>query len=132
MKINPKELRIGNIIYDNLSGAYAVILGVESNLVKYSVPLLNKEYDECPPHEDVLIPIPLTEEILLNNCNAKQSGNEWQIKCNGASFIFEGNLHDGYYYTGGEGCKLSNLFYNVHELQNIFKPITGEEVNVEL
>ncbi len=76
-------------------------------------------------------PIPLTEDILLK-CGAKLEDSEWQIKYADTAFIFEGSLGRGFYYTGGEGCKLSVLFYNLHELQNIFFALTGEELNIEL
>lgn len=71
--------------------------------------------------------IPLTEEIL-SKCNAVRRGGEWQITINDSTFIFKGDLNHGYYYTGGEGCKLSSYFYNLHELQNLFYAITKTEL----
>ena len=66
---------------------------------------------------DELNPIPLTEEILLN-FGFEKGGSEWILSTKESSFIIE-QEDDKFYYTGGEGCKLSRYFDKVHELQNL-------------
>ena len=129
-----QELRIGNYIqlYRHAEDSYKSIHKIkgfffEDTLNDYAVELEDGFIVGVKGFRD----IPLTEDILLK-CGAKLEGSEWQIEYDDTAFIFEGSLGRGFYYTGGEGCKLSVLFYNLHELQNLFRPITGEELNVEL
>lgn len=127
--IKANELRIGNIIYDQLCGAYALVLGIENNLVKYSVPLLGKNYDDCPPNEDVLIPIPLTEEILLK-CGFNLLYDQYYM--NDMIPMFEWlNVGVGFQAFNDSGNKIV-LITTLHQLQNLVHSLTGEELNVEL
>lgn len=122
--ITANELRIGNIvdIFEPMKyGGKALVRRGYALTSGHDIDLYSKLAD----------PIPLTEDILLK-CGAKLEGSEWQIEYADTAFIFEGSLGRGFYYTGGEGCKLSVLFYNLHELQNIFFALTGEELNIEL
>ncbi len=121
-----QELRIGNCVYD-VHNRVANIVTIGNGTIRLS----SKNYHYDSFNTSDISPIPLTEDILLK-CGAKLEGSEWQIEYDDTAFIFEGSLGRGFYYTGGEGCKLSVLFYNLHELQNLFRPITGEELNVEL
>ena len=120
--IEVNELRIGIILKPIRPRHHEEFITVES----FDGAIVNctfRGYDL-----DELHPIPLTEEILLNKCKAEKVGSEWQIEYNDTTFIFEGSLGRGYYYTGGEGCKLSVLFYNLHQLQNLYFALTGEEL----
>lgn len=117
------ELRIGNYVSYCQPDDISIVKGIYSDVDV----LLNW----ARVFTKDLFGIPLTEELLLK-CGAKLEGSEWQIEYEDTTFIFEGSLGRGFYYTGGEGCKLSVLFYNLHELQNMFKALTGQELNVEL
>ena len=130
--MNLQELRIGNYVSMNFDkeGQEYIIPTIVKELSEVNCRVLSKG-EVFVTHYDNIKPIPLTEDILLK-CGAKLEGSEWQIEYDDTAFIFEGSLGRGFYYTGGEGCKLSVLFYNLHELQNLFRPITGEELNVEL
>ena len=126
--IKQNELRLGNLLSYTEEGLnHCTVFGLDDNSI-------GVEDDESPTweNESNLYPIPLTEEILLNKCKAEKVGSEWQIEYNDTTFIFEGSLGRGYYYTGGEGCKLSVLFYNLHQLQNLYFALTGEELEVKL
>lgn len=77
-------------------------------------------------HEKYIRPIPLTEEILLK-CGAVKAVDEWFIidKC----FQFFDN---GFCYSAGLGYQLSQPIENLHQLQNLYFALTGQELNVKL
>lgn len=73
-------------------------------------------------------PIPLTEEILLK-CGFEFFDNERIFN----GFVIE-DFHNGnYYFTSGEGIKLHEKHIEyLHQLQNLYFSLTGEELNVKL
>lgn len=75
-----------------------------------------------------LKPIPLTEEILLK-CGFKHKGNGFYeiLGC----FIELCNVGDEFYYCGFKGKSIGNIKH-LHQLQNLYYCLTGEELNIKL
>lgn len=71
-------------------------------------------------------PIELTEAILVN-CGFKKTQYEYIL----GDFIME-MFHDGYHYTGGEGCMDGVPILYLHQLQNIYFAHTNEEIFIYL
>lgn len=114
MEIKANELRIGNYIYLSDKNKYWQIHD-------------GHEIDECDKNPFVQ-PIPLTEEILLNNCNFEKIKG-WDDQCylrlkgetNSECFeLFETN--QGYEMPSGKICDTLHLLQNAyyfHELKEL-------------
>lgn len=115
--INANELRMGNIAY-----------------IGDKIYVLNS-YDiyEIDENNSDIDPIPLTEEILLKcGFRAQPSGVFFTLKISHTSTLHWSKN------TGIEiecknytviGCKKD---FNLHQLQNLYFALTGQELNVEL
>ena len=80
----------------------------------------------CEDNVVLVKPIPLTEEWLVAFGFDSQCGNEWHFE----SACFEW-FYDEFYYTAGEGCKMSISIKHVHQLQNLYFALTGKELIIE-
>lgn len=106
MKAN--ELRIGNLVYDNLGG----ILQIKG---------INTESDLSH-----LRPILLTEQWLLEFGFKKQMAWTFEIHIIGNIYLV--------YYLGEKGWSIGNKTYsdfscaNVHQLQNLYFGLAGKEL----
>lgn len=78
----------------------------------------------------MLRPIPLTEDILLK-CGSVFHDEECHIPCLYGDIVIE-KYENLWFFTAGEGCKLSQGFYSVHQLQNLIKAITQTDLKVEV
>lgn len=122
MKAN--ELRIGNYIS-------RLDLGSGTPRTEQILELLAKRAVTTGPcrvivlYED-LQPIPLTEEWLIK-FGLKHSGNGFYIHI--PSLIEMCNIGDKYFYSGLKGVSIGNIYY-IHQLQNLFFALTGEELKI--
>lgn len=118
------ELRIGNYVTDHLgriqkvaetrSDAYICYLSNGAKL-KYKL--------------NTTQPIPLTDDYFDRILGSERIINSFDTTddCE-HSLIFEID-HDGkYYYTGGEGVKMSRTIQYVHELQNLAWELERAEI----
>lgn len=129
------ELRIGNIVgFKNRDDCYCVVTGLSS---AGGIHLIRKFYDgdedDQPEVIDDITPIPLTEEWLLkfgfNNINSKEYG----IKCGSCWMSLSnpknmGEWQDCYCWIF-DRFKFIELKY-VHQLQNLYFALTGEELTI--
>ena len=116
--INPVELRIGNFIYRQ-NGFHDKI----------------SAYDFEHANFEALNPIPLTPEILgksgfdsgVGGFFIKDSDGDWLL-FNG---LVNGVLEPDMYYTGANISEKAKPKY-LHQLQNLYFALTGEELKIEL
>lgn len=129
------ELRIGNIVgFKNRDDCYCVVTDLSS---AGGIHLIRKFYDgdedDQPEVIDDITPIPLTEEWLLkfgfNNINSKEYG----IKCGSCWMSLSNPKNMGewqdYYCWIFDRFKFIELKY-VHQLQNLYFALTGEELTI--
>ena len=130
MKVN--ELRVENWVYND-DNTYSKIEGIRlfGDVVSNEIEIYSKDNVEGTLSISKLSPIPLTEEILLK-CGFKNS------KSNIITYTYINN--PAYYITEIGNCftfiscdkiRVRSIKY-LHELQNLFFAITGEELEVEL
>ena len=114
-----EELRIGNLFKDKHSRKIIKVIKLSESKITF---------DGCFYGEWQAEPIPLTEEILLK-CGFEFFDNERIFN----NFVIE-DFHNGnYYFTAGEGIKLHEKHIEyLHQLQNLYFSLTGEELNVKL
>lgn len=124
--INTKELRLGNFI--NYDGDEVEVLALSRNAIKFQNE--NIEGFEMFPTENYNY-IELSHEWLLK-LGFSIDGNEYTFETE--RYIFKMMFYDAWnvYFKEkvefiGDQINLSG-FWNVHELQNLFFALTGEEL----
>jgi len=119
MKAN--ELRIGNYVTGKSRLLKDVTLTVteinETHVQAWEKGPLGAS-DEC------LLPIPLTEEWLLKFGFIKMGGYAWYCRRIGRQRFIENHLTKGYFEVDN-GSKRIQF---VHQLQNLYFALTGEEL----
>jgi hypothetical protein len=137
-----KELRIGNFVTINNPNYHAVIKDVPMVIIgivqrissmigsTYSINLeildreLNMYYDSYSQYVEYIEPIPLTEEWLF-----KFGFKKWTDR----KFVgrYTKNRHSVWYGVTDYQIKHSRPFRYVHQLQNIYFALTGEELTIK-
>lgn len=122
--INPKELRIGNLVYRE--GIIRMVKSISDDYIG-----LCFEYSHGVHYgtSKDLTPIPLTHEIF------KQAGFElfpWGFVKNDVLIRvhWNGKAAPKYWLEVGNGLRVDLL--PVHQLQNLFHALTGEELEIKL
>lgn len=119
------ELRIGNWVEDKKTWQKVQVEGIQFS---GRVVVADSFYDDGKRGIEPT-PILLTPEIL-EQCGLNRWGNEYSDK---ECFVMEYfKSSNAYHYTAGEGCKLGVGFKYLHELQNLYFALTGEELQVAL
>lgn len=118
--IQANELRIGNLVsfygkFEKVESIGTYGVSFNNGFGKYTLPNLR--------------PIPLTEEILLR-CGAKLHGIEYIIKA--SALPIKIRISYGIAY-----CEFGNVYLGgrikfLHELQNLYHALTGQELKIEL
>lgn len=107
--IQASELRIGNLVFlKSLNKNYTIECGFD--------------IEKIEDGEDAL-PIPLTEEWLIK-FGFEKIGYEWRLK-QGWHWI---SVDKNSFYILG---KQLGLLENVHQLQNLYFALTGEELEIK-
>jgi len=127
--MKPQELRIDNYVSHN--GHPVLVTGTMANISKMiAVQYIKNDslvYTEnCNPKE--IEPIPLTPEILV------KAGLLGQSLYDG-SFYYYFNSPISFYRADDKNGKNKQFLANiefVHELQNLYHALTGEELEIEL
>ena len=105
------DLRIGNIV--NLDGYY--------NTIKGGICLMPSEVERYKPIE-------LTEEILLK-CGFEKHFELDNVLCLLGFSIEDRSGKFNLFYNGA--CVVPSIKY-LHQLQNLYFALTGEELNIQL
>lgn len=77
---------------------------------------------------DILTPIPLTEEWLLKFGFKQTNGAFFEL--NGIGFIAGFSITDEFVLSGTFGPRHIHIYY-VHQLQNLYFALTGEELKIK-
>lgn len=122
--IQANELRIGNLFAMNDFPMYVEAIFRDTVYLNFE----GNEGDVWEEDIKDLVPIPLTEEILL------KAGFEKDIE----SLFYRNNFIIGktktrwaFYHNGLMGGELVRIDF-LHELQNLFFALTGEEIKIEV
>jgi hypothetical protein len=113
------ELRLGNLIY-NKQGNIVYVNTNHLTLLLYGI-------------ENEFNPIPLTEEWLLKfgfeiNRQTKEENNIW--RCYSEEGFFEVEQIGSSFFLDDNHCYGTKINY-VHQLQNLYFALTGEELVVK-
>lgn len=134
--IDPKELRIGNILeYENdLVHVTSLSLDIDDEYQEIiGFCKLGKDTDETADWNRALCarlnPVSVTHKIL-EKCGFSENGGEWSYPGNEFELI---PYQDGYNMGINQGeYSHGRLIKYLHELQNLYFAIIGEELEVKL
>jgi hypothetical protein len=126
--MDAKELRIGNWVINKTYPKEEQIECVQGFFDQYPVLLINSQPQET------IEPIPITPEIL------EKAGFKQSIELVGGFLYCEDKseedfdiaLIDGIATLQVESCNYGKPFKYLHQLQNIFYALTGEELQINL
>lgn len=121
---NSNELRIGNLL--EFSGDYFKVKSISQKIVGVD---RNKGIVEFKPSE--LNTIPLTEEILLSCGFENETGSIFEIKIDNGWYL---NWEQNYIFLNYKEneCEISHRkIEHLHQLQNLYFELTGQELNTE-
>lgn len=128
--IDPKELRIGNLVF------------VECNSLAVHVPkdvvfAIDKVVPQSCHNYD---PIPLTPE-WLERLGFEKVANYYDLDFNGGGLRFLSDLDECRLFTGSEysltvamdydTCEIPNAPKYIHQLQNLYFALTGQELTIK-
>ena len=125
MKLTHRDLVKGNYFqYQN-----EIVKTVDFNSVMTTLQF--RDNNEKMVYTNYLKPIPLTEEILLNNCGFRQFDNQFSHPKTVFKIIYQhGTNFLGY---SADGIYIAKSLKYLHELQNLFYAINwkGEELEIK-
>ncbi len=115
--IQANELRIGNWVYDNVLNGYVQF--------KSFFGLCNAE---TKPEQ--YSPIPLTSDIL-DKCGFVKEYDVYSKSAFEIANVTDGNGNKSFVLLNGKN-PASVCFYHLHQLQNLYFALTGEELTIKL
>jgi hypothetical protein len=123
--MNTNELMIGNLCQDKISGALLKVTGTHENDISFYV--IDRNLFPLQPGWQAE-PIPLTEEWLLRFGFEKNDNNQFILMEGSVDIVFNKDLNG---WTC-DGINFSiNMTEHVHQLQNLYFALTGEELKLK-
>jgi len=123
--MNTNELMIGNLCQDKISGALLKVTGTHENDISFYV--IDRNLFPLQPGWQAE-PIPLTEEWLLKFGFEKNDNNQFILMEGSVDILFNKDLNG---WTC-DGINFSiNMTEHVHQLQNLYFALTGEELKLK-
>ena len=123
MAINPRELRIGNLVYGPL-GEIMVIDQIGSKDYIHATCL-----DNSGSGQNGLSPIPLTEERLVRlrfSFLSNKNGHLYYVSVNGFTILYS---YGKWHWSSSPSITNGREIKYVHHLQNLCFDLAGEELD---
>ena len=135
-KVSPTDLRLGNWLYDSQPSGFPMQV---SALGKDWVQLdFDGNEGDCFENSDKEIyPIPITKELIVKSLNAEPLGDDYSVKLGDYRYIYFRINNDGYIsidffnYDDNSENEICDGIRYVHELQNLYYALTGNELKIE-
>ena len=125
------ELRLGNWVLNN-GKPYQILNGIDNNYI-YGLDSVILDSHIYKSSLEYIDPITLTEEILLK-CGFESDYKSIYAKYipnDGGYFHIKYNSHNNGFYLVLHGFYVARIKH-LHQLQNLYFALTGEELNIEL
>lgn len=124
--INANELRCGNKVFDQKTGDIQAITGVWNDRVKYGwQSVWNTTVNDIDG-------VPLTSE-LLEKAGFDYDGDKHAPTWFNSIIGYIGKCEGGYTLPDSDGePSISYVLKYVHQLQNLYFALTGEDLKIEL
>lgn len=120
------ELKIGNLVYD-LSDRIGVVKSLAFNKVAIKL-----EFSTINTNNGGIKPIPLTADWIKKFGFWEEYSSGHETGCFSKKFVNITIAESGFYcYCGDCRRHISLTLYHVHQLQNLFFSLTGEELTLK-
>lgn len=131
--MTPNELRIGNYVFDSIGNEFMIITGlsdtrIEADFIAGPSDERNERFAKGGKFQ--IVPIPLTPEILKKKCGFEYDNNYYE-KDNLAMSLY---LSDSFIATSlwvPYEFEIETKLKYLHQLQNLYFALTGEELEVK-
>lgn len=135
--IDPKELRLGNLVKTN-KGILIQANGIRHDWEAMDYIIIDK--NDIGYSIDELSPIHITPE-WLERLGFETVANYYDLDFNGGGLRFLSDLDECRLFTGSEysltvamdydTCEIPNAPKYIHQLQNLYHALTGQELTVK-
>jgi len=124
--IDPKELRIDNLFRDRLTSKLLAVAEVNSENVLFDI--LGDDQSALPDGWQAE-PIPLTPEVL-QKCGRLSTHSDWEyeIPVGALKWYFRHNIE---WYSEIGGIYIDSRVQHLHQLQNLYFALYGNELNYQ-
>jgi hypothetical protein len=123
--MKPEELRIGNIVAE-----FGIPIIVTGSLIARLEEITNKGKIAID-----LSPIPITDEWLLEKCGFKEkkdfAGKYFELNADRV-YLWDNGIEYERTVAPGIRVNLFKKYQYIHQLQNLYYALTGEELTVNL
>ena len=135
-QITTSDLRLRNWLYESKDSKFPMqVEGIGKDWI-----YLNFEGNEGDCFENTdkeIYPIPITKELIVKSLNAEPLGDDYSVKLGDYRYIYFRINNDGYIsiyffnYDDNSENEICDGIRYVHELQNIYHALTGNELKIE-
>ena len=135
-KTTTSDLRLKNWLYESDKSKFPMqVEGIGKDWI-----YLNFEGNEGDCFENTdkeIYPIPITKELIVKSLNAEPLGDDYSVKLGDYRYIYFRINNDGYIsidffnYDDNSENEICDGIRYVHELQNLYYALTGNELKIE-
>jgi hypothetical protein len=122
--MKPQELRIGNLLMDSLSKAELKVIELTESAIVTSV--IDRKLYPLPSGWKAT-QIPLTEDELVK-FGFRKDLNDFYLDINTVLFV---SYNDEFVHLKSNNLETITSIKYVHQLQNLYFDLTGEELNYQ-
>lgn len=123
--MKPEELRVGNW-YKSVKFGVPVRCHITD---LYELCVMSDGATDDPPIKEMFEPIPLDEEWLVKFGFIYSNGVSWSMDKEYNGLVVADDDSDDWYAVEWYGASLTTVTY-VHQLQNLYYALTGEELKI--
>ena len=135
-QITTSDLRLKNWLYESDKSKFPMqVEGIGKDWI-----YLNFEGNEGDCFENTdkeIYPIPITKELIVKSLNSEILGDDYSVKLGDYRYIYFRINNDGYIsidffnYDDNSENEICDGIRYVHELQNLYHALTGNELKIE-
>ena len=135
-KTTTSDLRLKNWLYESDKSKFPMqVEGIGKDWI-----YLNFDGNEGDCFENTdkeIYPIPITKELIVKSLNAEPLGDDYSVKLGDYRYIYFRINNDGYIsidffnYDDNSENEICDCIRYVHELQNLYYALTGNELKIE-
>ena len=135
-KTTTSDLRLKNWLYESDKSKFPMqVEGIGKDWI-----YLNFDGNEGDCFENTdkeIYPIPITKELIVKSLNAEPLGDDYSVKLGDYRYIYFRINNDGYIsidffnYDDNSENEICDGIRYVHELQNLYYALTGNELKIE-
>ena len=134
-QITTSDLRLGNWLYYTKETMFPMqVYALGNDWVQLDFE--GNESDVFENTDKEIYPIPITKELIVKSLNSEILGDDYSVKLGDYRYIYFRINNDGYIsidffnYDDNSENEICDGIRYVHELQNIYHALTGNELEI--